>query len=151
MASWSWTTLATLTTPSGTITFHSGADTLVADPRQCRGLGAFEARQPVDPRGQTSGYVVHPSFLPGVDMLITALFHITSSATEAGYLTARNTLMDSVYAVAKGGVGTTTSTLAFTGGPTISNLKVRGYEPFSWDGGAFLKGCSIQLVGTDLP
>ncbi len=151
MASWSWTSLATLVTPGGTITFHSGADTLVADPGRCRGLG-FEARQPVDPRGQTHGAIFHPSFLPGADLLIVAFFHITSVGTDPGWATARDALMDATYARAKAGVGTSTSTLAFTGGPTIPNLKVRGYEPFVWtDRGPGAKGCNIHLVGSDLP
>lgn len=152
MASWSWSNLATLATPGGTITFHSGADTLVADPGRCRGLGAFEARQPVDPRGQTHGFVIHPSFLPGADLLIVAFFHITSAGGDPGWATARDALMDATYAAAKAGVGSASSTLTFTGGPTISGLKVRAYDPFAWDDrGPGAKGCSIHVVGSDLP
>ena len=148
MAEFSYTKITTLVTPGGTITFHqAAADTLVLSAADCRGLGDFDARAPVDPRGQTSGYLLHPFFLPGATLLLVGIFDIVSSATEAGYLTARGSLMDATYSKLKSAAATSTSTLNFTGGASISGLKVRRTAMT----GAFQKGFVIDLIGTDLP
>lgn len=148
MAEFSYSKITTLVTPSGTITFNGdAADTLFLDPDSCRGLGEFEARAPVDPAGQTSGYLLHPFFLPGAVLLLAGLFHVVSSGTEAGYVAARDALMDSTYAKLKSAAASTTSTLNFTGGASISGLKVRRCAFH----GRFQKGFTIDLVGTTLP
>lgn len=148
MAEFSYTKITSLVTPGGTITFNAAAaDTLYLDPANCRGLGDFDARAPVDPRGQTSGYLLHPFFLPGAELLLGGFFEIVSSGTEAGYVTARDALMDSTYSKLKLAAATSTSTLNFTGGASISGLKVRR----SAFHGRFQKGFTIDLVGTTLP
>lgn len=148
MAEFSYTKITTLVTPGGTITFNaSGADTLWLDPTASRGLGDFEARAPVDPRGQSDGFLLHPFFLPGAVLLLTGVFHIVSAGDEAGYVTARDSLMNGTYTKLKSAAATTTSTLNFTGGATISGLKVRR-SAFS---GGFVKGFTVELVGTTLP
>lgn len=149
MAEWSYEAITGLICPGGTIAFHGAGDTIVLDPSQCRGLGAFQARQPRDPHGQTSGEILHPSFLPGADILLVGRFHITSVGTFPGYTTARDALMDTTYARAKSGVGTSTCTLTFAGGGSIGGLKVQMYEPVFIAGP--LKGCHIHVVGSDLP
>lgn len=144
----SYSKITTLVTPSGTITFNAdAADTLFLDSENCRGLGEFEARAPFDPAGQTSGYLLHPFFLPGAVLLLGGVFHIVSSGTDAGYLAARDSLMDSTYTKLKSAAATTTSTLNFTGGASISGLKVRR-AAFH---GRLQKGFTIDLVGTTLP
>jgi hypothetical protein len=148
MAEFSYTKITTLVTPGGTITFNAtGADTLYLDPGNCRGLGDFDVRAPVDPRGQTSGFLLHPFFLPGAELLLVGIFEIISSGTEAGYVAARDSLMDGTYSKLKSAAATSTSTLNFTGGATISGLKVRR----SAFHGGFRKGFTIDLVGTTLP
>ena len=147
MADFAYSKVTTLVTPSGTITFHqTGSDTLVLDPASCRGLGDFEARAPIDPRGQTDGYILHPFYLPGANILLVGLFDIVSSSTEAGYVTARDALMSGTYLKLKSAAATSTSTLNFTGGGSISGLKVRRGAMH----GANLKGFTIELVGTSL-
>jgi hypothetical protein len=148
MAEFSYSKITTLVTPGGTITFNAtGADTLLLDPEGCRGLGDFDARAPVDPRGQTDGFLLHPFFLPGAVLLLIGLFHIVSSGTEAGYIAARDSLMDGTYSKLKSAAASTTSTLNFTGGATIAGLKCRR----SAMSGGFQKGFAIDLVGTSLP
>lgn len=148
MAEFSYSKITTLVTPGGTITFHeAAADTLRLDPQSCRGLGDFEARAPVDPRGQTSGYLLHPFYLPGAVILLVGVFDIISAATESAYVAARDALMDSTYSKLKSAAATSTSTLNFTGGGNITGLKVRRVAMH----GGFQKGFTIDLVGTTLP
>ncbi len=148
MAESSYTKITTLVTPAGTITFHgAGADTLRLAAGACRGLGAFEARAPVDPAGQTDGYILHRFYLPGAQLLLVGVYDIVSASTEAGYVTARDALMDSTYTKLKSAAAASTSTLNFTGGASIAGLKVRRYEP----SGEFQKGFTIDLIGTTLP
>lgn len=148
MAEFAYSKITTLVTPGGTITFHqAGADTLRLAAGSCRGLGSFDARAPVDPAGQTSGFLLHPFYLPGAVILLVGVFDIVSAGTEAGELAARDALMDTTYSKAKSAAATATSTLNFTGGASISGLKVRRYEST----GEFKKGFTIDLVGTTLP
>jgi hypothetical protein len=150
----SYSKITTLVLPGGTITFAEGggADVLVNEPMGCRGLGSFEARAPVDPRGQIDGYILHPFFLPGANILLKGLFHITSSGTEAGYLSARDTLMDSTYDKLVSGAAVSTGTLNFSGGGSVAGLKVRSSDFHSReDRGPIAKGYIIDLVGTTLP
>ena len=148
MAVWSYSGITSLVTPGGTITFNAAAaDTLFLDPGQCRGLGEFSARAPVDPKGQTDGYILHPFYLPGVELVLGGWFHIVSSTTEAGYVTARDALMDTTYASAKSAAAVSTSTLNFTSG-SIAGLKVRRYAPMAIS--VSVKGFMLELVGTAL-
>lgn len=148
MAEFAYSKITTLVCPGGTITFHqAAADTLRLDPANCRGLGDFESRAPVDPAGQTSGYLLHPFFLPGAILLLTGYYDIVSASTEAGYVTARDALMDATYSRLKSAAATATSTLNFTGGGSLAGLKVRRASM----SGANFKVFTIDLVGTTLP
>ena len=148
MAEFSYSKITTLSTPGGDITFNAaGVDTLLPEPGACRGLGDFDARAPISPRGQTSGYLLHPFFLPGAVILLVGVFHIVSSSTDAGYHAARDALMDSTYSKLKSAAASTTCTLNFTGGASIAGLKCRRSSMH----GLTQKGFAIDLVGTTLP
>lgn len=149
-----YSNITTLTTPGGAITFTAagGADRLFNDPAQCRGLGSFEARAPISPKGQTDGAILHPFFLPGAVIVLKGVFHITSASSEAGYITARDTVLEDTYDKARSAAAVSTSTLAFSGGYTISGLKLRAIDIHSRDDrGPMVKGYIIDLVGTTLP
>lgn len=83
----------TLTTPAGTISFNDDTgDTLFVDPKRSSGMGMPLVRAPIDNKGQTDGYIVHPFFLEGRHLVLAGMLLIRSAATEAGYRTARDAL-----------------------------------------------------------
>ncbi len=150
MAEFSYSKISSLVTPGGTITFHAAAaDTLHLIPSRCRGLGAFEARGQMDPRGQSDGDLIGTFTLPGARITLGGFFKIVSAVTESGYATARDALMDTTYSRAKSAAAAASSTLNFTGGSNIAGLKIRAYDPHTIEG--IVKGFLIELVGTSLP
>lgn len=150
MAEFAYSKIESLVTPGGTITFNAAAaDTLQLLPKSCRGLGGFEARGQIDPRGQSDGDLVGTFYLPGARITLGGHFKIVSAVTEAGYVAARDALMDATYAKAKSAAAASSSTLNFTGGASIAGLKIKVYDPHPLEGVA--KGFLIDLVGTTLP
>lgn len=93
MPSWSYSAITTLVTPAGTITFGTGTDYLFIDPAASTGLGVSQIRTSIFNKGQTDGYNILPSFEEGQHLVLGGRVIITSSATEAGIVTARDTLL----------------------------------------------------------
>ena len=105
--------ITTLVTPGGTITFNAASgDTYFLDPDGCSGLiGTGEIRNPVDNKGQTSGFLVHTFFEQGARGVLAGQLHCDSAA-------ARNAMQDTLKAALRS-ILTTTGTLNFTGGQAI--------------------------------
>jgi len=101
----------------------TGADTLLLDPLACDGLDQIPARTPVYRKAATDGANVFPFLKDARPIVLAGVVLIVSSSTEAGYVTARDALIDSTITLLNGmlttpGVLTWTSTLSVysTGG-----------------------------------
>lgn len=61
-----WSDMTTLVTPGGTLTHNAASgDTYFVAPRDSRGLGMGEIRNPLDDKGQTDGFILHDFFEKG--------------------------------------------------------------------------------------
>lgn len=136
----------TLTTPGGAVTFNSGTDRYHLS--NVLGMDGASIRAPIDKRPQGHGALVHRFLLGPRHITFEGVFHVTSSGTEVGYVTARNTLitnlqnaLNSIYA-ADGLLAWTP-----TGGSAL-NLHVRHDQPLVTSG-AWLKSFIFGLVAAD--
>lgn len=131
--------ITTLVTPGGTITFNAASgDTYFVDPFKCSGLiGTGGIRNPVDDRGQTSGFLVHTFFEEGARGVIAGLIKTDDVATRESMQTALKTALRSIL--------TTTGTLNFSGGASLAVKFELGLDFPHIQGIA--KGFQFGLVG----
>lgn len=111
----SYSDITTLVTPGGTITFNaaSGPPTYFIDPARCSGLiGTGEIRNPVDDKGQTSGFLIHTFFEKGARGVIGGQLHALTTVD-------RETLKANLKAALRS-ILTTTGTLNFSGGASLA-------------------------------
>ncbi len=106
--------ITTLATGGGTITFNAATgNTYLIDPARCSGLiGTGEVRNPVDNRGQQSGFLLHDFFEKGGRGVLGGVIVADTVAN-------RNTMQDSLKAALRS-ILTTTGTLSFSGGATLA-------------------------------
>lgn len=114
MAGYGYNDITSLVTGGGTITFGAGG--YVIDPARCSGLiGTGEIRNPVDDKGQTSGFILHPFFEKGARGVLGGYL-------DASSISARNTLQDNLK-IALRSILSTTGTLNFAGGAATLAVK----------------------------
>lgn len=144
MSNWSYSDVSTLVTSAGSFTFnHATNDTVLLDPDSCTGLGTSEVRSSIFKRGQSDGYFYAAPFLEsGQNLVLTGLVRITSAATEAASVTARDVVLTSLRTHCK-------AILATEGTLNIGSdsLSVR-CEMLPTAHGAFLKTVTFSLVST---
>lgn len=144
MADWSYSNISTLVTSAGTFTFnHATNDTVLIDPDASTGLGTSEVRTSIFKRGQTSGYFYAAPFLEsGQNLVLTGIVRITSAATDAAVVSARDVILTSLRTHCK-------AILATEGTLTIGadTYAVR-CEQLPVPTGAFLKTVVFGLVCT---
>jgi hypothetical protein len=106
--------ITTLVTGGGTITFNAASgNTYFVDPARCSGLiGTGEIRNPVDNKGQTSGFVIHDFFEKGGRGVIAGVLVADTVANRNSMQTALKTALRSILATA--------GTLSFSGGETLA-------------------------------
>lgn len=106
--------ITTLVTGGGTITFNAATgNTYLIDPQRCSGLiGTGEIRNPVDDRGQQSGFLLHTFFEKGARGVIGGVIVADTVANRNAMQTALKTALRSIL--------TTTGTLSFSGGETLA-------------------------------
>lgn len=106
--------ITTLVTGGGTITFNAATgNTYLIDPQRCTGLiGTGEVRNPVDDRGQQSGFLLHDFFEKGGRGVIAGVIVADSDAN-------RNTMQESLKTALRS-ILTTTGTLNFSGGASLA-------------------------------
>ncbi len=133
MAAYTYSSITTLVTPGGTLTFNAtSGDTYLIAPARCSGLGMPKVRAPVDLAGQTDGSILHDFFLEGRHLLLAGDLVIRSASTEATWVTARDTLANSMV-TALTSILRATGTLNFSGGTAITVKCELGSEfPGDW-------------------
>lgn len=106
--------ITTLVTGGGTITFNaSSGNTYLIDPARCSGLiGTGEIRNPVDDKGQTSGFIIHDFFEKGARGVLAGVL-------DADTVANRNTMQDNLKTALRS-ILTTTGTLNFSGGASLA-------------------------------
>lgn len=106
--------ITTLVTGSGTITFNAASgNTYLIDPSRCTGLiGTGEIRNPVDDRGQQSGFLIHDFFEKGARGMLAGVLVADTTANRNTMQTTLKTALRSIL--------TTTGTLNFSGGETLA-------------------------------
>lgn len=125
----------TLTAPGGTVAFNSGADQYYLT--NITGLDQRPIRAPVDDRPQTDGGLVHNFHYGPRHLTVEGVVYVTSSGTEAGVVTARNT-MESTLIAALGSCLRADATLGWTPtGGSAQSLTVRCDIPVQFTGGYF--------------
>jgi hypothetical protein len=91
--------ITTLVCSGGTLTFNElTGDTYAIDPARSSGLDMPRVRAPIDNKGQTDGYILHDFFKEGRHVVLGGVLVVRSSGTEAGYLSARDALLDDLVA-----------------------------------------------------
>jgi len=80
----------------------TGADTLLIDPLACTGMDQLPARTPVYVKAATDGANVFPFLKDARPIVLAGIVLIVSSSTEAGYVTARETLIASTITLLDG-------------------------------------------------
>lgn len=106
--------ITTLVTGAGTITFNAtSGNTYLVDPARCSGLiGTGEIRNPVDNRGQQSGFLLHDFFEKGARGVVAGVIIADTVAN-------RNTMQDTLKTALRS-ILTTTGTLNFSGGSSLA-------------------------------
>ncbi len=106
--------ITTLVTGGGTLTFNAATgNTFLLDPSRCTGIiGTGEIRNPVDKKGQTSGYILH-DFLEGGGRGVLGGVIVVDTVAN------RNTMQDELKTKLRT-ILTTTGTLNFSGGATLA-------------------------------
>lgn len=130
--------ITTLVTPGGTITFNAATgNTYLIDPSRCSGfIGTGQVRNPVDHRGQTSGYILHDFFEEGARGVLAGVIVADTTAN-------RNTMQDALKAALRS-ILTTTGTLTITGLGSVAVQFELGLDfPMI---GANVKGFQFGLV-----
>jgi hypothetical protein len=139
----------TFTTPASTITLNAASgDTYLNDASQCSGLDGVELRTSVDPASQTDGAHVHPSFEDARHITLGGIIYITSSATDSGIMTARNSLEAGLIAACRS-LKTANGTLAWTPtGGSARSITVR-CDILPTFTGSWVKSYLFGLVAAD--
>lgn len=106
--------ITTLVTGGGTITFNAASgNTYLVDPARCSGLiGTGQIRNPVDDRGQQSGFLLHDFFEQGARGTVGGVIVADTVAN-------RNTMQDTLKTALRS-ILTTTGTLNFSGGASLA-------------------------------
>lgn len=106
--------ITTLVTGGGTITFNATTgNTYLIDPGRCSGLiGSGEIRNPVDDRGQQSGFLLHDFFEKGARGVLAGVIVADTVAN-------RNTMQANLKTALRS-ILTTTGTLNFSGGESLA-------------------------------
>jgi hypothetical protein len=147
MASWHYSDITTLVTPAGTIGFNSPTgDTLMIDPQRSSGLGYAQVRAPIIHRGQTDGYTLLPFFLEGQHLVLAGDVVIRSATSEAGVVSARNTLLTTTRTRLKS-ILQADGTLNFGAGDALSVRCEMLIQPM----GAWRKSFVLGLVSAAAP
>ena len=149
MAQLSYSDITTITSSGGTIQCNGSAtDSLVIDAVRSTGLGGRQKRAPISNRGQTHGYILHGVFRKGMHIVLVGLIDIRSSATEAGYMTARDSFIGTVQAVLDGmDAFGATGTVNFGSGGSLTVKNDTGYDfPRASDRGPMAVMAQFGLV-----
>lgn len=130
--------ITTLATGSGTITFNAASgNTYLIDPARCSGIiGTGEIRNPVDDRGQQSGFLIHTFFERGARGVVAGVIIADTVANRNTMQTTLKTALRSIL--------TTTGTLSFSGGETLAVKFELGCDFPQWSG--IVKGFQFGLV-----
>jgi hypothetical protein len=106
--------ITTLVTGGGTITFNaSPGNTYLIDPARCSGMiGTGEVRNPVDNRGQQSGFLLHDFFEKGARGVLAGVIVADTDAN-------RNTMQDNLKTALRS-ILTTTGTLNWSTGASLA-------------------------------
>lgn len=138
----------TLTTPANDPVFNAASgDTYILT--AIRGLDGAPIRAPVDDAPQTDGGIVHPFRLGPRHVTAEGFILIRSAATEAAFVTARNTLESALIAALeaiRNADGTLTWTPTGGAGKTLSTLRHDSPCEFS---GAWIKTFVFGLVAAN--
>jgi hypothetical protein len=149
MAGFSYSDIASLATPAGTIAFNQAAgDTLFLDPGRCSGLGTSRVRAPLDNKGQTDGYIVHDFFEEGQHLTLAGEVLIRSAVTEAGIVSARDALLADTRAKLRS-ILRADGTLGFASGGSLTVRCELLVEATSSDRGPLQKAFVLGLVSAD--
>lgn len=130
--------ITTLVTGGGTITFNAATgNTYLVDPGRCSGIiGTGEIRNPVDDKGQTSGFLLHDFFEKGARGVIGGVIVADTVAN-------RNTMQETLKTALRS-ILTTTGTLNFSGGSSLAVQFELGCDFPVWS--AHVKGFQFGLV-----
>ena len=75
--------ITTLVTPGGTITCNAATgNTFLLDPDSCSGFGMGAIRNPVDDKGQTSGFIKHNFFEQGSYLVLGGIVVADTTANR---------------------------------------------------------------------
>lgn len=122
----------TLAAPGGTITFNSGTDVFYL--QDVDGLDGAPIRAPTNNRPLTDGGLARTFFLAGRQITMSGVLHVTSSGTDSGYATARNTMENNLM-TALNSCLRADATLSWTPvGGSLRTLTVRNNEPVRFSG-----------------
>lgn len=109
----SYSDITTLVTGGGTITFNAlTGETFLLDPGNCAGLDGVKLRKPVDNKGQTDGFIVHPGFEEGLHLVIAGVVIADSVASRDSMMGGLKTALRSIKS--------SNGTLNFGSSPSIS-------------------------------
>lgn len=146
MAEWSYSAIDQIQAPGGNIPCNGNAtDSWFIVPAASTGLGESSIRGQDDERGQDDGLIMHPRFLGGHQIALKMLTHILSASTDAGYLTARDTLITDTRTRLKAMINTD-GTLHFAGGQSITCRTRAIGPPLSDQPDPAMKSILIVLV-----
>lgn len=138
----SYADITTLVTGGGTITFNAATgNTYLVNPGASTGLDGVKLRKPFDNKGQTDGFLVHDGYEEGLHLVIAGVLIADSVAN-------RNTMISNLKTALRS-IASTTGTLNFGAGGSISVEWELGVEFPIWSGG--VKGFTFGLIATDAP
>jgi hypothetical protein len=124
MSKHSWSTVTTLANGAGSIPFNYGAaDSLIPDPSRCTGLGMNAVRAAIYDRGQAHGFLLGEFFEEGKKIVLAGDVDVTSSSTEAGIVTARDTLLTLVETVLRSSLASADPMTLTIGGDTLTGFR----------------------------
>lgn len=123
---YSYSAIDSIQTPAGNIPCNTGSgDEFFIDPAGSTGLGTSELRAQIDERGQDHGWLFPGPFLKaGQQIALKCIVIVRSAGTEAGYVTARDSFIDSVKTKLDSTLSSS-GTLHFAGGGSISGIRAR--------------------------
>jgi hypothetical protein len=133
----SYSDITTLVTGGGTITFNAATgNTYLIEPGRSSGLDGVVVDKPIDPKGQTDGFLRHAGFEQGSHLLIAGVLVADTVAN-------RNTMMSNLKTALRSIVDTD-GTLNFGAGGSLSVQWEVGVDFPIWSGG--VKGFVFGLV-----
>ena len=150
MAEWSYSAIDQIQTPGGNIACNTGSgDHFFIDPVSSDGLGTSEIRAQIDERGQDHGWLFPGGFLKaGQRISLQCIANILSSATDPGYVTARDAFLTDVRTKLST-ILAADGTLHFAGGQTITvRCQMMGAPRSLVAVGPSVKSMLVVLVST---